>query len=139
MVPAPRFRRVELGSPEPLPFDPEPAYLVIGSAEELSRFLGVHRWSPPIDWSREVLLVASRGECPTGGYTVAISRLERRPSETLKATVTFGDPAPTDFVTMVVTYPRAAVAVERDSVTGVSEVIFAGPGDDVLARVKVEL
>lgn len=58
----------------------------------------------------EVYVVATRGEKPTGGYTVDIDQLIKVKEEDkikLVVYVTFQDPKPGDVVTQVITYPYA--------------------------------
>ncbi len=134
----PRWRPVELRSPEPLRFGRDPACLVLTSAEAFGAAFGVGSWFPRLDWSRELVLVVQRGECPSGGYAVAVTDLAVR-GPRLKVTVTTADPTPADFVTMVVTYPQAAVAVERESLRGVSEVAFVNKDGKILGTVGVSV
>jgi len=134
----PKWKPIQLRSPEPLRFGRDPACLVLESAEAFGAAFGVKTWSPPLDWSRELVLVFRRGECPTGGYAVSVTGLSVEKA-VLRVAVAPTDPSPADFVTMVVTYPQAAVAVERSSLRGVSEVVFVGKGDKVLETVEVSL
>lgn len=141
---APRWKRVEFRSAEPLRFYTEPAYLVLRSTEEVEAAFGVSSWSasPGVDLSREILLSVHRGECRTGGYTVAITGVTLEagtPGGLLRVKVAFTDPSPSGFVTMVITYPQAAAAVERSGLEGVSTVVFVDSKGQVLKTVEVNL
>lgn len=160
---APRWKRVEFRSAEPLRFYTEPAYLVLRSTEEVEAAFGVSSWSasPGVDLSREILLSVHRGECRTGGYTVAITGVtleagtpggkpasgtggpagggKPAPGGLLRVKVAFTDPSPSGFVTMVITYPQAAAAVERPGLEGVSKVVFVDSKGQVLKTVEVNL
>lgn len=135
----PTFRRIELTSPEPLEFSRDPTYLVLTSQRDLKDALGVTSLPVPVEWSREFVVVAQRGECPTGGYTVAIDGLSLRTPGQLTVTVSQTDPSPSDFVTMVITYPRAAAAVSRAGLEGVTRVVFADRRGRTLETVEVTL
>ncbi len=141
-MPPLRFRRIEFRSPEPLRFCDSPSFHVVVAQEELSRLYGVSSLvvtPDPVAWEREFVLIAERGECPTGGYSVRIEALDRAPSGELVVRVIETDPAPTDFVTMVITHPRDAVAVRRGGLEGLSRVSFVGPGGRILKAVEVAL
>ncbi len=139
---APRWKRVEFRSAEPLRFYTEPAYLVLRSTEEVEAAFGVSSWSasPGVDLSREIILSVHRGECRTGGYAVAIADVAlENGGGLLRVKVAFTDPAPSDFTTMVITYPQAAAAVERPGLEGVSKVVFVDSKGQVLKTVEVNL
>lgn len=56
----------------------------------------------------EVFVIVTRGEKPTGGYTVEIDRIEKVTEEgktKLIVYAKFEDPKPGDVVTQVITYP----------------------------------
>ncbi|SHI70257.1 PrcB C-terminal [Geosporobacter subterraneus DSM 17957] len=56
----------------------------------------------------DIYVIATRGEKPTGGYTVDIDRIMKVKEEDknkLVVYVTFDDPKPGDVVTQVITYP----------------------------------
>ncbi len=58
----------------------------------------------------DIYVIATRGEKPTGGYTVKIDRMMKVKEEDknkLVVYVTFEDPKPGDVVTQVITYPYA--------------------------------
>lgn len=135
----PNFRQVDLRSPQPLPFRPDPDYLVFSSAEALAAFYEVPPWSSGVDWAREFLLIAERGECPTGGYRVAIESVTwpGRPAGVLVAKVVMASPRPSDMVTMALTFPRAAVAVERAGLEGLGRVVFVDARGQTLRTAEV--
>lgn len=138
----PRWKRVEFRSAEPLRFYTEPAYLVLRSTEEVEAAFGVSSWSasPGVDLSREILLSVHRGECRTGGYAVAVTDVVLESAGgLLRVKVAFTDPSPSGFVTMVITYPQAAAAVERSGLEGVSTVVFVDSKGQVLKTVEVNL
>ncbi len=75
-----------------------------------------------IDWKRQMLVVATAGAEPTGGYTVEITRLVVD-GDVLHVHWRVNAPKPDDVVTQQVTHPAQAVLAER--FTG--EVVFEGP------------
>lgn len=134
-----RFRRVALDLSE-LPFRPEPACLALTSAADFAREFGISVRPEAVDWPRELLIVVERGECPTGGYTVTIEAVVlARGGEELVIEVSRCDPAPDAFVTMVITYPRDAVAVARRGLDAVRRVSFMTPDGQALETVGVKL
>ncbi|WP_231701844.1 protease complex subunit PrcB family protein [Crassaminicella thermophila] len=63
----------------------------------------------------EIYVIVTRGEKPTGGYTVEIDRIELVDEDNKTRMVvytTFEDPKPGDIVTQVITYPYVAVKTE---------------------------
>jgi hypothetical protein len=134
-----KFRQVDLSSPQALPFRPDPDYLVFASSEALAAFYEVPPWSSGVDWAREFLLVAERGECPTGGYRLVIETVTRpsHPAADLVAKVVMVDPRPGDMVTMALTFPRAAVAVERAGLEGLRRVVFVDARGRTLRTAEV--
>ncbi len=134
-----KFRRLELRQPGPLPYDADPAYFILGRQAEVAAALGVDM-TLDVDWAKEFVIIVQRGECRTGGYAVAVDRIETgpRPGE-LTVTVRRTDPGPDDFVTMVVTYPKCAVAVKRAGLPGVRSVVFVDSSGKALRTVDVSL
>ena len=64
-------------------------------------------------WADQFLLVAMRGMCPTGGYSIAVEQLVRQ-GDTVQVQVTETDPAPDAMVTMAFTYPTHIVAIPEE-------------------------
>jgi len=62
--------------------------------------------------NEEIYVIATRGEKPTGGYTITIDQIELTKEDQDKTKLivytTFEDPKPGDIVTQAVTYPYAA-------------------------------
>jgi len=59
----------------------------------------------------KIYVIVTRGEKPTGGYTVRLDALEMKEEENKKILIvyaTFKDPEPGDIVTQVITYPYVA-------------------------------
>ncbi len=75
-----------------------------------------------IDWNRQMLIVATAGAEPTGGYTVEITRLVVD-GDVLHVHWRVNAPKPGDVVTQQVTHPAQAVLTEH--FTG--DVVFEGP------------
>ncbi len=75
-----------------------------------------------LDWNRQMLLVATAGAEPTGGYTVEITRLVVD-GDVLHVHWRVNEPKPGDVVTQQVTHPAQAVLTEH--FTG--QVVFEGP------------
>lgn len=135
-----RLRKVELILDEPLPLRPAPAYLVTTSADEFRRTFGVSSCPPAVDWEREVLIVVERGECPTGGYTVSIDAASLgEGGRELTVEVSQCDPGPADFVSMVVTYPRAAATLARRGLHAVRRAVFVAESGAILHTAEVTL
>jgi len=61
----------------------------------------------------EIYVIATRGEKPTGGYTITIDQIdlvkEEQDKTKLIVYTTFSDPKPGDVVTQAVTYPYVVV------------------------------
>ncbi|WZL72164.1 protease complex subunit PrcB family protein [Clostridiaceae bacterium 35-E11] len=63
----------------------------------------------------EIYVIATRGEKPTGGYTVQIDNIDKIKEEDktkLIVYTTFKDPQPGDIVTQVITYPYVVAKTE---------------------------
>ncbi|TCO73141.1 protease complex subunit PrcB family protein [Marinisporobacter balticus] len=63
----------------------------------------------------EIFVITTRGEKPTGGYTIQIDRIEKfKEDDKTKMIVytTFKDPKPGDIVTQVITYPYVVVKTD---------------------------
>ncbi len=59
----------------------------------------------------KIYVIVTRGEKPTGGYTVGLDALEMKKEENKKILIVharFKDPEPGDIVTQVITYPYVA-------------------------------
>lgn len=67
---------------------------------------------PPVDFGREVVVVAAMGTRPTGGYAIRIDSV-RYERDTLWVDVTSVSPGPGCVTTQALTAPVAALAVER--------------------------
>ena len=63
-----------------------------------------------------IYIIATRGEKPTGGYTIEIDRIEKvkEDEDKIKIVVytTFEDPKPGDIVTQAITYPYVVVKTD---------------------------
>jgi hypothetical protein len=143
---APRWKRLDVTSDQALRFYSAPAYLVLGSEKEAAAALGVSSWSasPSVDLSQEIIVSVHRGECRTGGYSVDITDLTIEPGaggraggDFLRVRLSLTDPSPSDFVSMAITYPEVAVAVERRGIQGVSAIVFVDAKGKVLKTVEV--
>lgn len=62
-------------------------------------------------WADKLLLVAMRGYCPTGGYSITIDSLLRHDDDLVLVKVSEQDPAPGSMVTMAITYPYHIVEI----------------------------
>ncbi|QXM07429.1 protease complex subunit PrcB family protein [Crassaminicella indica] len=65
----------------------------------------------------EIFVIATRGEKPTGGYTIQIDSIEKVNIDgktKLVVYTTFKDPKPGDIVTQVITYPYVVVKTELE-------------------------
>jgi len=114
-----RFSQVEL-VPEAGYREPGvPGCLVLTRPGDIRAAYGNCRLLPAPDLERCLLVMVHRGPCPTGGHAIRISGIEQRGDEVTVVTAR-RDPRPGDSVTMMITYPRDCVAVER------SELAFRG-------------
>jgi len=71
---------------------------------------------PPIDFSRETALFIVAGRRPTGGYAIAVKRLERE-GDTLVVDAPVTAPPSGSMNIQVLTSPFAVVAIEKSGVT----------------------
>jgi len=126
-----KYRRVVL-VPERNPQDHEPLYLVITSNTALLREFGSTAVTPHVDLDSEVIVFVHRGYWPTGGYRIHIERLELLGSKMVVELAT-SDPGPDEFVTLVGTYPKDAVAVPRTKLgrPGPHLAVFKNGGTEV--------
>ena len=121
------LRHVELLSEDPLCPRAAPRFWMAASLTGLCAFYSVDSlttWPTEVDWSRELVIVAERGECPSGGFTVSITALERMEGGDLRVSVAFSDPGPDDFVTLAMTFPRDVVVVSRKELAGITRLVF---------------
>lgn len=65
-------------------------------------------------WADKLLLVAMRGYCPTGGYSITIDSLLRHDDNLVLVKVSEQDPAPGSMLTMAITYPYHIVEVPAE-------------------------
>src|SRR5439155_23682292 len=65
-----------------------------------------------IDWKNQMIVVASAGAMPTGGYSVDVTGLVVQ-DDVLNVHWKLNSPKPGDFVKKEVTHPAQAVLVER--------------------------
>ncbi len=65
-------------------------------------------------WADRLLLVAMRGYCPTGGYSITIDSLLRHDDNLVYVRVSEQDPAPDSMVTMAITYPYHIVEIPAE-------------------------
>lgn len=73
-----------------------------------------------INWEKEVLVVATLGAAPTGGYAIRINRITANLS-LMQVQVAMKGPAPSDIVIQMITYPVDSIRLLRSSL-GQSEV-----------------
>ncbi len=135
-----RFTRIELVTPEPIKECDAPRYLVLTRREELLAAYQVSDYEPPVDFERCFLVAAHRGFCPSGGYGVRIRGLEQRGDQVV-VRLAHRNPRPGEFVTMVVTYPRDVVGVERSELNprGVLHFHFVDEQSAILGRVTASV
>ena len=80
--------------------------VIVGYGRDLLQNPGV--------WSDKLLLVAMRGYCPTGGYSITVDSLLRYDDDLVLVRVTDQDPDPDDMVTMAITYPYHVVELPAE-------------------------
>jgi hypothetical protein len=101
-------------------FDTPANFLVFSQAEwtalwrRVTANHGEQPDAPPVDWSREMLLVAAMGTKPTGGYSIRIDRVLESP-EVLDAVVIRTSPGPRCGVTAALTHPLDVVRIARSA------------------------
>ncbi|MCL4426103.1 MAG: protease complex subunit PrcB family protein [Firmicutes bacterium] len=120
------------------PFD-LPAYLVFTSSREMAAVYGRDVGSK-LDLEENILVAAHRGLCRTGGYTIRIESVQAAEREVI-VRLSLTDPRPGDFVTMVMTYPRDMVLIQKSTLPSRGDLIFkfVGPGGIVMAQKRVSL
>lgn len=85
----------------------------------------------------EAVILVSRGQVPTGGYSIAVTAV-RREGPVLKVICRLHDPAPGAMVTMALTVPRARIAVPRAALPPPGGHIVAVTTDNrILAKCNV--
>lgn len=92
---------------------------IIRTPEEFARvWAALHRGSrpepplPEVDFKREMVAAVFQGQQPTGGYAVAVERIEQL-EDRVVIHVTAIQPRPEDFVTMALTSPYHLVRLPR--------------------------
>ena len=91
---------------------------------------------PPVDWEREVVIVALMGGKRTGGYQITITGVEVRGAEVI-VRVEERVPQPGEMVIQVLTSPYHAVTVPRDALpSGAFTVRFVSPSGVWVAKVS---
>lgn len=73
-----------------------------------------------VDFETHVLLVAYMGAMPTGGYSIAVTRVQAFPGSpdrpaSLAVKLAVSSPAPDSVVTQAFTYPADVVSIRRDA------------------------
>ena len=106
------WRPVSLRFEEPVQEVDEMEFWVIDSPQQLERTFGARPLSPGIDFGRELLVVAHRGFCPTGGYGIRVTSVTVAGSE-VRVAMQLQDPPPGAMVIMIITYPRAELVIAR--------------------------
>lgn len=123
-----RLQRVALRHSPPWK---EPVYRLLPGPPQDARLEFAER----IDWRRQVVLLAHRGECPTGGYGVRITGV-REDGGRLRVEILLRDPGPGEFVTMVMTYPADAAVLPRSRFKGQRiTVVFEAGGRELGSQV----
>jgi hypothetical protein len=112
---------------------------VVDSWTELSELAASLPDRCSVDFETEFVVVACRGECPTGGYSVSIVEGWVTDDE-LICDVELEDPPPNAFVTLAMTFPQAAAAVARAPFDGLPARVLLreSSSSDELAVVEVE-
>ncbi len=95
--------------------------LVIKSAEEWETLLQTHRMprgsaasGAPIDFSREMVVAVFMGEKPSGGYGIAITRIEADyENQQLRITVHERNPPPNTLSTQALTQPYHIIKLAK--------------------------
>src|SRR5207245_5746591 len=68
--------------------------------------------APPVDFSREAVVVVALGRKPSAGYTVKVTRIEQLPDETL-VHVRQTRPSPDAVTAQMITHPHHMVRIPR--------------------------
>ncbi|WP_167935794.1 protease complex subunit PrcB family protein [Halothermothrix orenii] len=68
-------------------------------------------------------ITISRGEKPTSGYGVEVTRVTRE-GKNITIWLRFSDPAPEEFVTQVITHPQITIRIKRDALKEVTNPVF---------------
>lgn len=99
----------------------EPRSLVIKSAEEWETLLQTHRMphtsaasGAPIDFNREMVVAVFMGKKSSGGYGIAITRIEANyENQQLRITVRERNPPPNTLSTQALTQPYHIIKLAR--------------------------
>ncbi len=132
------FRRVYLGRCDPVRTVRE-SYNILTSEEQVKQVYAEFVARPPVSFARDVLIVAHRGVCPTGGYVIRVMSVESR-GKALVVNLVTSDPGPGDYVSLAATCPNDCVAVSRASIgrPGRYLALFYCAGREV-AQVRFEI
>ena len=82
-----------------------------------------------------VRLTARLGERPTGGYSIAVTRITRR-GPRLQVECLIGRPEPGAIVTQVLTSPAQTVSIDGALVRGIRDAVLLDPSGAQLARIS---
>ncbi|MDP2859364.1 MAG: protease complex subunit PrcB family protein [Bacillota bacterium] len=104
------FRRIRLDH-DPAIFKSQ-AFNVLTNPRALARTYGEGAVKSAGAAGRDIVIAVHRGLCPTGGYAIVIESVELV-ARTLKVRVRHVDPSPSDFVTLIPTYPSDTVILSR--------------------------
>jgi hypothetical protein len=119
------FKRVDLGPCGDEAMFGSARFFVLGSASEFEEvYPGRDRGDlPAIDFKNHLLIVAYRGICPTGGYTIEITCVHEA-EDGIHVQIETKDPNPDDFVTLAMTNPHDAVVIPRKSIASMRKRAF---------------
>jgi len=104
------FRRTRLDH-DPALFKSQ-AFNVLTNPRALARTYGEGAVKSAGAAGREIVIAVHRGLCPTGGYAIVIESVELV-ARMLVVRFRHVNPSPSDFVTLIPTYPSDAVMVSR--------------------------
>ena len=108
-----KFRRMNIRTNDYPRVFSKPTFHVIQNEAEFLATYGITSYSPRVDFDRYVVIAVHRGLCRTGGYGIRIEEV-RRIGRTVLVKFHLRDPAPDEFVSLVMTYPSDMVYISRD-------------------------
>jgi len=108
--------------------------ILIGTTDaSRAQIAGLVRSAAPA--AGRILVAAFQGQQSTGGFTIHVSRVERR-GDQIVVRATFTTPGPSALVTQVLTSPAHVVSIDAADATGAREAILIDDTGTERARVS---
>ncbi len=108
----PNFRRIALSVTNHMQLEKPMQFRVFSNEQQFMRTYGLEGYTPRVDFDRYFLIAAHQGPCPTGGYGIAIEKVEKRCGD-LVVQIRLREPKPDEAVTLIGTHPLDMVLVPK--------------------------